>query len=63
LGLYAALEVAITSLAWQAQRAHPQWDRQMGCAQRGLDLCLENDEVFAAVASVLTSMAIIGERV
>ena len=63
LGLYAALEVAITSLACHAQRAYPQWDRQMGCAPRGLDPCLENDEMFAAVASVMTSMAFMGERV
>ena len=34
-----------------------------GCAPRGLDPCPENDEVFAAVASVLTSMASMGERV
>ncbi len=36
-GLYAALEAAITSLAWHAQRAHPKRDRQTGRSQLGLE--------------------------
>ena len=43
-GLYAALEAAITSLAFHAQRAHPKRDRQTGRAQLGLEPCFENDD-------------------
>jgi len=43
-GLYAAVEVAITSLACHAQRAHPARDRQTGRAQLGLEPCFENDD-------------------
>jgi hypothetical protein len=42
-GVYAALETAITSLACQAQRAHPKRDRQTGRAQLGLEPYCEND--------------------
>lgn len=45
VGLYAALEAAITSLARHAQRAHPKRDRQTGRAQLGLEPCVEHDEV------------------
>src|SRR5215510_12912829 len=41
----------------------PRWRYSHHCCQRGLAPCLEHNEVFAAVASVLTSMAFIGERV
>src|SRR5207249_5654773 len=42
-GLYAALEAAITSLAWHAQRAHPARDQQTGRSQLGLEPCFENE--------------------
>ena len=42
-GLYAALETALTSLACQAQRAHPKRERQTGRAQLGLAPYFEND--------------------
>ena len=45
VGLYAALEAAITYLACHAQRAHPKRDRQKGRAQLGLDPCFGTDEV------------------
>src|SRR6266566_4661458 len=45
VGLYAALEAAITYLARQAQRAHPKRDRQTGRAQLGLEPCFEHDDV------------------
>jgi hypothetical protein len=43
VGLYAALEAAITYLACHAQRAHPKRDRQTGRAQLGLEPYFEND--------------------
>jgi len=42
-GLYAALEAAITYLAWHAQRAHPARDQQTGRSQLGLEPCFENE--------------------
>lgn len=45
VGLYAALEAAITYLARHAQRAHPKRDRQTGRAQLGLAPCFEHDDV------------------
>jgi hypothetical protein len=45
VGLYAALEAAITSLACHAQRAHPKRDRQTGRTQLGLAPCFENEDV------------------
>jgi Transposase DDE domain len=45
VGLYAALEAAITYLAWHAQRAHPKRDRQTGRAQLGLEPCFEHDDM------------------
>jgi DDE family transposase len=45
VGLYAALEAAITYLACHAQRAHPKRDRQTGRAQLGLEPCFEHDDV------------------
>jgi hypothetical protein len=45
VGLSAALEAAITSLARHAQRAHPKRDRQTGRAQLGLEPCFEHDDV------------------
>ena len=45
VGLYAAVEAAITSLARHAQRAHPKRDRQTGRAQLGLEPCFEHDDV------------------
>jgi len=45
VGLYAALEAAITYLARHAQRAHPTRDRQTGRAQLGLEPCFEHDDV------------------
>src|SRR6266446_4387836 len=44
-GLYAALEAAITSLAWHAQRAHPARDQQTGRSQLGLEPCFENEDL------------------
>jgi hypothetical protein len=51
-----ALEVAITSLACHAQRAHPERDRRTGRAQLGLEpLCGSDDVIeFAEAAYVLT---------
>ena len=45
VGLYAALEKAVTYLACHAQRAHPARDRQTGRSQLGLDLLFESDDV------------------
>jgi hypothetical protein len=45
VGLYAALEAAITYLACHAQRAHPRRDRQTGRAQLGLEPCFEHDDM------------------
>jgi hypothetical protein len=45
VGLYAALEAAITYLACHAQRAHPKRDRQTGRAQLGLEPCFEHDDM------------------
>src|SRR5713101_34133 len=44
-GLYAALEAAITYLAWHAQRAHPARDQQTGRSQLGLEPCFENEDL------------------
>ena len=44
VGLYTALEAAITYLACHAQRAHPERDRQTGRSQLGLEPCFENDD-------------------
>ena len=44
VGLYTALEAAITYLACHAQRAHPARDRQTGRSQLGLEPCFENDD-------------------
>src|SRR5207245_10800446 len=44
-GLYDALEVAITSLAGHAQRAHPERDRQTGRFQLGLEPLLESNDL------------------
>jgi hypothetical protein len=44
-GLDVALEEAITSLACQAQRAHPKRDRQTGRSQRGLEPLLAGQDV------------------
>jgi ribosome-associated translation inhibitor RaiA len=50
--LYAALEVAMTYLAWHAQRAHPKRDRQTGRSQLGLDpLCGSDNAVELAEAA------------
>jgi hypothetical protein len=43
VGLYTALEAAITYLACHAQRAHPARDRQTGRSQLGLEPYLEKD--------------------
>jgi Transposase DDE domain len=43
VGLYAALETAITYLACHAQHAHPKRDRQTGRAQLGLEPYFEHD--------------------
>ena len=52
IGLYTALEAAITYLACHAQRAHPARVRQRGRSQLGLEPCFENDDAieFAAAA-------------
>jgi len=52
VGLYTALEAALTSLACHAQRAHPARDRQRGRSQLGLEPCFENDNAieFAVAA-------------
>jgi len=44
VGLYTALEAAITYLACHAQRAHPERDRQRRRSQLGLEPCFENDD-------------------
>src|SRR3989475_925653 len=44
-GLSAALEAAITYLAYQAQRAHPARDRQIGRSQLGLEPLFGSDDV------------------
>ena len=44
VGLYSAVEAAITYLACHAQRAHPARDRQRGRSQLGLKPCFENDD-------------------
>jgi hypothetical protein len=44
VGLYTALEAAMTYLACHAQRAHPERDRQTGRSQLGLEPCFENDD-------------------
>jgi hypothetical protein len=44
VGLYTALEAAITYLACHAQRAHPERDRQRGRSQLGLEPCFDNDD-------------------
>ena len=64
LGLYAPLEVS-PSLLWRViPTARPSHgiDRR-GYAQRGLDACLENNDVFAEVAAGVTSLAFSSERV
>ena len=52
IGLYTALEAAITYLACHAQRTHPARDRQRGRSQLGLEPCFDNDDAieFAAAA-------------
>jgi hypothetical protein len=52
VGLYTALEAALTYLACHAQRAHPERDRQRGRSQLGLEPCFENDNAieFAVAA-------------
>jgi hypothetical protein len=45
VGLYAALEAAITYLSCHAQRAHPERDRQTGRSQLGLAPFFESDDV------------------
>ena len=51
VGLYTALEAAITYLACHAQRAHPERDRQRDAAA-GSQPCFENDNAieFAVAA-------------
>jgi len=44
VGLYTALEAALTSLACHAQRAHPARDRQTGRSQLGLEPCFEHHD-------------------
>ena len=44
VGLYTALEAAITYLACHAQRAHPARDRQTGRSQLGLEPCFEHHD-------------------
>ena len=55
-GRSAALEAAGTSLAYHAQRAPPERDRQTGRSQLGLEPLFGSDQVieFAEAASVLT---------
>jgi Transposase DDE domain len=45
VGLYTALEEAVTYLACHAQRAHPQRDRHIGRSQLGLEPLFGSDEV------------------
>jgi hypothetical protein len=45
VGLYDALEVAITYLACHAQRAHPARDRQTGRSQLGLEPFFEHESM------------------
>jgi len=44
-GLSAALEAAITYLAYQAQRAHPERDRHTGRLQLGLEPLFGSDDM------------------
>ncbi len=44
-GRYAALEAALTALAWHAQRAHPARDQQTGRSPLGLAPCFENEDM------------------
>ena len=44
-GLSAALEEAVTSLAYHAQRAHPERDRQTGRLQLGLEPLFGSDDI------------------
>jgi hypothetical protein len=44
VGLYTALEAALTYLACHARRAHPARDRQTGRSQLGLEPYFENDD-------------------
>jgi len=44
-GLYAALEAAVTYLAYHAQRAHPERDRHIGRSQLGLEPLFGSDDV------------------
>jgi len=46
-GLYDALEEAVTSLAYHAQRAHPARDRQTGRLQLGLEPLLASNDLIA----------------
>ena len=45
VGLYDALEVAVTYLACHAQRAHPERDRQTGRSQLGLEPFFEHEDM------------------
>src|SRR2546426_5521570 len=45
VGLYDALEVAMTYLACHAQRAHPARDRQTGRSQLGLEPFFEHESM------------------
>jgi Transposase DDE domain len=45
VGLYTALEAAITYLARHAQRAHPARDRQTGRSQLGLEPCFAHEDM------------------
>jgi Transposase DDE domain len=45
VGLYTALEAAITYLARHAQRAHPARDRQAGRSQLGLEPCFAHQDM------------------
>lgn len=49
VGLYAALEAALTYLACHAQRAHPARDQQTGRSQLGLEPCFENEDMIEFV--------------
>ena len=49
VGLYDALEVAITYLACHAQRAHPARDRQTGRSQLGLEPFFEHASMIEGV--------------
>jgi Transposase DDE domain len=45
VGLYTALEAALTYLARHAQRAHPARDRQTGRSQLGLEPCFAHEDM------------------